>query len=231
MSRFLLTAMLMFCFSLLSISQEKKEPTNADTFKQEKAEQLEKMRIEFQKVIDSGDPKRIEDLEKMRIKYLEVRDITGEMPALFEHLRKRMFDGVAKSKTVTIYEGLPHQMNEDELLEKERITKKTIKLHGFDFYADPITPNEKDAQTLLKLCQTEKLFHRYEGKKLCGAYHPDWCIEFKNGDEVYRFNFCGGCAASRLYGPKNDLYAELRADDELWGLLKTYQKNRPKKAK
>jgi hypothetical protein len=84
---------------------------------------------------------------------------------------------------------------------------------------------------LTDLCREAKSFGRYGGEKLCGGFHPDWCIEFKNGDDVYQVHVCFGCHEARLYGPKNDVYSDL--NDEVLRVFKAVlsplQKNRPRR--
>jgi hypothetical protein len=72
-------------------------------------------------------------------------------------------------------------------------------------------------------------FRRYTGAKLCGGYHPDWCIEWKDGESVYKVLLCFHCEEARLYGPNNELWSDLdkKALKKLVEILRPYRKNSP----
>jgi hypothetical protein len=130
---------------------------------------------------------------------------------------------------LALYEGLPHQTWEKELLAKESKEKKTIKRHGFSFYDTAITPKKQDKKDLWAICCTRESFRCYGGMKWCGGFHPDWCLEWKDGDKVYRVLICFGCHEARLYGPKNEVLTDLDKPtiDVLKRILAPYRKNRP----
>ena len=44
-----------------------------------------------------------------------------------------------------IFEGLPHQMYEKEMLASEIRTKDTTKIHGYHFYSAALQPTDKDS--------------------------------------------------------------------------------------
>jgi hypothetical protein len=158
-----------------------------------------------------------------------VRD--GEEPAAFEKNIKVLVAAIQKAKTVTVYEGLPHQLDERDLLAKELKDKKTVKRHGFPFYAEAITPKEGVAKELIALCGDQKSFLRYRRLKKCGGFHPDWLVEFDDGAQKVSVLVCFGCGEARLYGPKNDAFSDLGAGaKKLTETLAALQKNRPKKA-
>lgn len=145
----------------------------------------------------------------------------------FDNL-KPLVEGIRKADKVTLYEGLPHPFEEKRLLEKELKEKKTVMLHGFAFYAQVIGPKEADAKKLAELFGTDGSFVKFGGPKKCGGFHPDWAIEWKAGDDVYRALVCFGCHEVKIYGPKHELHADVRgAYKPLQSLLKGYDKNRP----
>ena len=156
------------------------------------------------------------------------RDVSADTPENFEKQIKPLVAGIGKSPSVVIYEGLPHQRKEKELLARELKDKKTVKLHEFPFYAGGIQVRKEDAAKLSALCADLKTFDRYSGAKFCGGFHPDWCVEFKNGPEVYRVLICFGCREARLYGPMNDVYTDLTKEsrDEFLNVLTPLWKNR-----
>jgi hypothetical protein len=52
--------------------------------------------------------------------------------------------GTSQTLSLTLYEGLPHQTWETELLIKELATKKTIDIHGYPFYERPLRVSADD---------------------------------------------------------------------------------------
>jgi hypothetical protein len=57
---------------------------------------------------------------------------------------KSLFAAVATADRLALYEGLPHQRYESDLLKKELQAKKTVKRHGFPFYADELDVSAED---------------------------------------------------------------------------------------
>lgn len=160
---------------------------------------------------------------------LERRLFKGETPERFEKQIKPLVAGIRMAKRLVVYEGLPHQRHK-EVVAKELKDKKTVKFHDFHFYAETVAIDKEDAKTLTALCGELKTFGRYEGAKFCGGYHPDWCLEFKNGDDVYQVLICFGCHEARLYGPNHDVFSDLdsAAVKELEAILSPLHKNVPK---
>jgi hypothetical protein len=138
---------------------------------------------------------------------------------------------IQAATSVTIYEGLPHQRHKRMLFD-ELATKKTVTLHSFPFYDVAITPTEADAAKLIAICGQQKTFGIYRGAKLCGGFHPDWCVEFKKDSDVYQMLVCFGCREVRLYGPRNQVFSDLDKGTmkSLRELLTPLQKNCPKAA-
>ena len=137
---------------------------------------------------------------------------------------------IAKAESVTLYEGLPHQVHEADLLKSELAAQKTVSRHGFPFYAATLPLKEKDAKALLALAADDKAYQPWAGAKMCGGFHPDYLVEFRVGKDVYRMQVCFGCQEVKLFGPKRELYADM-SDKGLHGLealLKGYRKSRPK---
>jgi hypothetical protein len=161
----------------------------------------------------------------------EIIMILGDTPANFRASVEPFTKAVTKAKTVAVYEGLPHQHFEPSLLEAERKEKKTVKLHGFDFYADPIELKPELTKQLNARGSDRNSYSRYRGAKLCGGFHPDWCLEWKDGDQTYRLLLCFGCGEAKLHGSKIEALTELNEEQKKqWSdLLDPLYKNRPKR--
>jgi restriction endonuclease len=160
------------------------------------------------------------------------KEVTGEPKETFDANLKLVREGIAKTKTVSLLEGLPHQLYEREALAKERKEQTTVELHGYPFYAEDRKVGDKEAKTLSTACTSAAAFERFEIPKPCGGFHPDWCIVFRGdgNEEVYRVLVCFGCHEARLYGPSTDVYTDLTepAFKILQDTLKPHQKRRPK---
>lgn len=176
---------------------------------------------------------RLTDADKLERETAEKgwREFFGDPPEHFVKHIKPLVEGIKKAKALTLYEGLPHQFHERQLLAKELKEQKTVKLHDFPFYEGAIAVKDDDAKKLLSLCSDLKTFGRYGGKKMCGGYHPDWYIEFKAGDDIYQVQICFGCHEARLFGPKNEVFSDLdnEALKKLAAVFVPLRKNRPKR--
>jgi hypothetical protein len=142
---------------------------------------------------------------------------------------KPLAAAVAEADKVVLYEGLPHQAFERNLLDEELKTKKTVQHDGFPFYAEALQLKEADAKELTRLFTDASSFQPFTGHKKCGGFHPDYCIEWHVGPEVYRCLVCFGCHEVKVFGPKAGLYCDIRnqAYDKFKEVLQPYRKQRP----
>jgi hypothetical protein len=136
---------------------------------------------------------------------------------------------VSKADKVVVYEGLPHQTWEGDLREEELKNKKTVKLHEFPFYMEALKLKDGDAKLLTELFTAADSFEQYGGAKLCGGFHPDYCIEWHIGDDKVRCHVCFGCHEVKVYGPKSELYCDITNAGYLKfeAALKPYRQQRP----
>jgi hypothetical protein len=136
---------------------------------------------------------------------------------------------VATADKVVLYEGLPHQNWEADLLDAELKSKKTVQIHGFPFYAEPMELKAEDAKTLTTLFTTDGSLQKFGGYKRCGGFHPDYCIEWRIGKDVVRCHVCFGCQEAKVYGPQHELYCDVSdaAYKKFQQTLKSYRKQRP----
>jgi hypothetical protein len=74
---------------------------------------------------------------------------------------------------VRLYEGLPHQAWERELLRKELRTKRIQEIQEFPFYAEALIPKAAAAARLTTVSLGCDAFLAWRGHKKCGGYHPD----------------------------------------------------------
>lgn len=145
----------------------------------------------------------------------------GRLPSLLE--------GVRKDREVIVYEGLPSEFWEPELREREARAKKTTRLHGYTFYEVPQALSGADAEQVTSLFAARGSFRRYRSQKACGGYHPDFCIEWKDGASRTRALICVDCGEVKFFGPDSELHCDLIPDagERVLRWLAPYQKNRP----
>lgn len=138
-------------------------------------------------------------------------------------------EGILKS-SLTLYEGLPHQMWEADELKKELAAKTTIQINGFPFYAHPIEMAANDVEVLRSLSASPDSYWSYAGPYMCGGFHPDYCLTWKNQGARYHLQICFGCKEMALSGPKNKLTADIRDLETFKTILEKYRNQRPPKA-
>src|SRR4051812_48116871 len=128
----------------------------------------------------------------------------GRLPSVLE--------GIRQSGEVVLYEGLPSEFWEPQLLEREVNRKKTIRLRGYSFYDERVALRPADAEQFTALFSAKGSFKRYRGPKVCGGYHPDYCVEWKAGDAATRALICLECGEVKIFGPQAELHCDLSPD-------------------
>lgn len=139
-------------------------------------------------------------------------------------------EGIRRASSVTLYEGLPHQTWEADELKKELATKKTVSFHAFPFYERPLVLAADEVEPLRRLAADASSYTTYGGPKLCGGYHPDYCLTWKDGSAAYQLLICFGCHEMKLYGPNSELIVDIgeEAFRAFEAALKKHRDQRPK---
>src|SRR5208282_135113 len=106
----------------------------------------------------------------MRIQRLLIRTLAMVLGAcglvaVVWHFRPQVYDTVRQADRLTVYEGLPHPMYEEQTFQDELKTKQTIQLSGFPFYSEPLDLNDKDIRTLRGLLGDRSTYKSYSGEK------------------------------------------------------------------
>ena len=138
-----------------------------------------------------------------------------------------LISGIREHGELLLYEGLPHDFWEAELLQSELRRKKTLRLYGYPFYEELLSLEKEDAEKLTTLFSDEKNFSRYRGAKECGGYHPDYCAEWKTAEGPISALICLGCDEVKMYGPQCELHCDFPEAGALSQLFTVYRKNRP----
>jgi hypothetical protein len=156
----------------------------------------------------------------------------GKWLALPDWFRLRSWAAeLRRSPQFAVYEGLPHQLFEEESLAKERSTKNHREVLGFPLYEPALTITPQDQATLIRLATTPSSFGSCRGGKLCGGFHPDYFLEWKTGSETYYMLLCFGCSDMILHHEKHGFMGEIgeEAKKEFSEVLQKYQIQRPKR--
>lgn len=137
--------------------------------------------------------------------------------------------GVAKAQVLVLHEGLPNAFGHQRELDHELATKPTERLHGWPFYQETLPVAEADARALRAVVVAADSFIPFRGHKACGGFHPDYCVEWRDGTEVYRVLVCFSCGEVKCYGPAGGVHCDMAGEcrERLKQLLRQYRKNRP----
>lgn len=133
---------------------------------------------------------------------------------------------IAITKSISVFEGLPHQRSPDLLAQEIKRTDTTT-IWGFPFYTPSVLATNADE--LKRLFSSPDTITTYSGEKFCGGYHPDYCLSWEAEKKTYYALICFGCAEVVFYdGAQRHIY-DLSPDawNRLMELLVIYAKKRP----
>jgi uncharacterized sulfatase len=136
---------------------------------------------------------------------------------------------LVSSKEIQLFEGLPHQYWEKELLDEELKSKRTVQVYDFPFYQEKRAMAEEDAAVVRRILSDVKSVEAWRGEKLCGGYHPDYLLEWREEEDVYRAQICLGCHELKFFAKDLEISCDIHEDacEKLASVLRKYQKNRP----
>lgn len=154
----------------------------------------------------------------------------GDDPPLRFSNFKPLAAGIARADRMEVFEGLPHQYTQRNLLELEKQSKETTYQHGFYFYRQPLVLSQNDARKLTSLLTDKSSFREKEWSNMkasCGGFHPDFAVKFQSQSELYYVQLCFGCHEMKIFGPKLNLYCKIHNDayPKIVNLLNPYHKN------
>ncbi len=137
---------------------------------------------------------------------------------------------VSSAKSLVVFEGLPHQTWDSELLATELKRKDIKKIWDYSFYTPSV--DAKNADDLRKLLSSAaSIAVRSGGVKLCGGYHPDYSISWQADEVTYYALICFGCDEIVFYDGKTSLIYDLKGatSKRYQELLAVYEAKRPKR--
>lgn len=136
---------------------------------------------------------------------------------------------IREAGALTLYEGLPHQAYEAEVLAAEKEAKPTIDLKGFPFYRQTLELKPGDEEKLRAVLGDARSYKPHAGEKKCGGFHPDYAIGWSVESEQFMCLVCFGCSEFKLYWPAGEGYYDMTGEvkEQLKDVLASYQQNRP----
>lgn len=137
-------------------------------------------------------------------------------------------DTIKNTDSIFVYEGLPHQTFEAELLTAEKAKNGITGLGGYPFYTPKIQIKTLDLSAFKKIISDSSNYTRFLGEKRCGGFHPDYAVEWSDGDKVYLILFCFGCDEVLIIDGKNTYRYDYQLIDDNKKLFTTYELKRPK---
>lgn len=134
---------------------------------------------------------------------------------------------LAGAQEVFVYEGLPHQMIERELLKKEKQRDDTTVIGGFPFYTPKVLAKKDVTQKLRDVLASAESYEEFSGEKRCGGFHPDYAVHWVEGESKYSILICYGCGEALIVSAKKSYRYDLKKEKELRELLKPFASKRP----
>jgi hypothetical protein len=137
---------------------------------------------------------------------------------------------VRSAQTVTVYEGLPHQMFENDAYLRELKRADVVRIETFPFYAEPLSVSPPEKSELTETVLGDDAHIPYRGPKMCGGYHPDYVLIWEKAGHKSGAMVCFGCHEVIYFTPQGRLIEELgdAAYGKLKAVLSRYRVNRPK---
>ncbi len=145
-----------------------------------------------------------------------------------KQMSAREWDEMIGVLSITLYEGLPHQFYEFELLRSEASRTPTLQMNGYPFYRETLSLTASDKSQLMSILVDGNTSTKYSGEKKCGGFHPDFAVRLSVQELQVFFQICFGCGEMKVFGDKERIYDLTdNGTARLKKLLTPYRKNRP----
>ena len=130
---------------------------------------------------------------------------------------------------LTVFEGLPHQHWEEDLLAKELESKETIRIAGHPFYQPTLEIGDADKLAIVATLSDPKARRQIHGNtvKTCGGFHPDYAVCWTADKRKYCVLVCFGCAEFEFYRDEEQVARYDIRSMELMTILDKYHNLRP----
>jgi hypothetical protein len=136
---------------------------------------------------------------------------------------------IASSSGVKLFEGLPHQNFESEMLAQELASHRTVRFASFPFYEEAMEIHEDCKQQLTGTFRAVSAYGPFTPGKLCGGFHPDFAVEWSHPETPALALICFGCGECLLLLGEAKIHCDMSADSQAraYESLRRLRKNRP----
>lgn len=118
-----------------------------------------------------------------------------------KHLGLDFDRAIKTTDRVAIYEGLPHQTFEPDLLANELLRPDISHICEFPFYDHPIEVTSEEKRRLSAVALHLDIRATPVGLKLCGGFHPDFAVVWERRGKRYGMLICFGSNEWKRFTP------------------------------
>lgn len=136
------------------------------------------------------------------------------------------FSTLKSASNIEVFEGLPHQTWERDSLKSELERKDIIHFDDYPFYESSIPVVDQEIEALKNLISHEQN-HLEHHMKLCGSFHPDYAVTWK--DQKYGVLVCFSCREWKLFTPAGMMHRDIEKEayTHVRKILEKWVVNRP----
>ena len=137
---------------------------------------------------------------------------------------------IAAAPMITLFEGLPRPDTEPDAFKAAKDgTVPVIERGEYSFYEEPLRLNTEEQATLRRILGDPKTYTKWAGEKKCGGFHPDYAVEWQDGDHMRTTMICFTCSELKVRGPDGEHRYDITpaAREPLRALLGDRRKHRP----
>jgi hypothetical protein len=137
-----------------------------------------------------------------------------------------LVSAIGRADSLAVLEGLPNRWT---LIPPDCDSTAIASIANYWFFKDRTIVDVRKRQAIAKAMTAKDAFEPWSGEKLCGGFHPDYCLQWHCGTEIHRALLCFGCHEVIYAGPKGSMRYDIgdNAYDELRDLLATYKTHHP----
>jgi hypothetical protein len=130
---------------------------------------------------------------------------------------------------IVLWEGMPHQFQEGQLLADELLKNKFTEIRGEKFYRAARSVEKDDVAPLMEMLSSRETHDPSILMKLCGGFHADYALQWKTPHGPVTVLVCFGCHELVMFGRNFSLQSDIsqRSYGRLMERLRKYHKSRP----
>jgi hypothetical protein len=133
-----------------------------------------------------------------------------EMNAPFLELMADWSKHAVRGESVRIHEGFQRDDEGDPPKIDDSIPHRTIA--GFPFRPEPVTLAGDVELELIQLVENFRSYEPWAGSKMCGKFHPDFCVELIAGEDHAYVLICLTCGEADIVLPHRNVRVDLKEE-------------------